>query len=92
MLRALKSILVAGCVFTTVINGVVIYDAINSIAHAGEIINNYDADGNLIGHSEIVHETDAQALARVTADMHRMERQTDCMLEAARRGVAINCF
>ena len=36
MLRALKSILVAGCVFTTVINGVVIYDAINSIAHADE--------------------------------------------------------
>lgn len=34
MLRALKSILVAGCVFTTVINGVVIYDAVNSIAHA----------------------------------------------------------
>ena len=34
MMRVIKSILVAGCVFTTVINGVVIYDAINSIAHA----------------------------------------------------------
>ena len=37
MMRMVKSILVAGCVFTTVVNGVVIYDAINSIAHAGGI-------------------------------------------------------
>ena len=38
-MRVIKSILVAGCVFTTVINGVVIYDAINSIAHAGSILH-----------------------------------------------------
>ena len=37
MMRVIKSILVAGCVFTTVINGVVIYDAINSIAHADNL-------------------------------------------------------
>ena len=69
MMRVIKSILVAGCVFTTVVNGVVIYDAINSIAHAGERFRNYDADGNLTGYSE--RETEAETNARIMGEYYQ---------------------
>ena len=41
----------------------------STMAHAGDtIIDNYDTNGNLIGHSVITHETDAQENARLTRE------------------------
>jgi len=40
----------------------------STMAHA-DYINNYDADGNLIGHSEVVHETDSAAMLRMRSEI-----------------------